>query len=96
MVVKKETAIEKACDVVRELFPYHELSARRLMQINEAFRETCVDLSEARSALQVSSQTRDQEHEGHSREWKEIVDRLYADVSERLLAYEADLKNARR
>ena len=96
MAGRTDSAFDEACNVVVALFPYHELSVRRMMKINEAFREICIDFSEARAALLLSSRTGDQAMEDQGGDWKEIVDRLHSDLSDALLAYEANLQNMRR
>lgn len=86
---------KKALGTVIEVFPYHELAIRRLIRINEAFREMCLDFSEARDALRRSCQTLDQPREDCRREWEEIVARLQSDVRDALRTYEAGLSDVR-
>jgi hypothetical protein len=87
--------LKKALGVVIEVFPYHELAIRRLIKINEAFREMCLDFSEAQDALGRSPQTLDQPREDYRLEWEEIVARLQADIRDALRTYEAGLPDGR-
>ena len=87
---------EKALELVIQFFRYHELSIRRLIKINEAFREMCVDFAEAQTALLASSTTGDQAQEDQRLEWAEIVERLHADVADALRVYEANMPHVRR
>ena len=90
------SGMDQALEVVSEHFPGHELAIRRLMKINDAFREMCVDLAEAKAALGMASGASDQNQDGRSSEWSEIVDRLHGDVSAALQDYEASLLHVRR
>lgn len=96
MAGRESSEFDKVLGMLIEAFPYHELSIRRLIKVNEAFREVCVDFAEARAALQKSSQTVDQGGEGRRLEWEEIVERLQADISDALRTHEADLPHVRR
>lgn len=96
MAGKEHSRSDKELDVVIALFPYHELSIRRLIKINASFQELCVDFLEARSALRLASEATDGTPEKQRTEWIELIDRLHAELSDAIRAYETTLPTARR
>ena len=74
-------AAEAVASAVRR-FPRFELTVRRMMKADEAFREICEELAEAESALLATESLPAPLREVRREEWDALVHRLAVEVWE--------------
>ena len=95
MKVVTTPSIENAFAAVVDYFPHRELAIRRLLQRDDAFREMCEELSEARAALAKYGQPYDEAFDTKRAEWHDLIGRLVSEVLNVLIAYDANVRKDR-
>jgi hypothetical protein len=70
-------------------FPRSEFTIRRLLRIDESFRELCDELADAETALANVAENEAPLREVRELEWKELVQELVSEVEQTLRKFEA-------
>lgn len=79
------TGKREAFSAALRRYPQFELAIRRLMARSEAFCDMCEELAEAELALSRVDGVPSGVREARRAEWKELIDRLVAEVEAALL-----------
>jgi hypothetical protein len=70
-------------------YPQFELAIRRLIEIDESFRDICEELGDAELALAHVGNLPVAVREARRAEWQELVDRLVGEVGAAILDWDA-------
>lgn len=76
----EQTNKQRAFLVATCRLPHFELSIRKLLETDDAFREICEELVDAEAALVAASGATSQLRQARQDEWRELVDRLVREI----------------